>query len=609
MPISQAHEVLLAVRAARGAERLRALRRGAETLGDEILTAWLRDGADDVRRNAALEMLKLRMHRSFATAVQLLGDEDPDVVLQAVLLLDSIGDTRAWRHLQPLLHSQNLNVVQAVIAAAPRAGTRQACNDLLLFLNGDFWLQMAAINSLGLLRARAAVPHLIPLLGRMQTAEFAAEALCRIGGKTAAAAVVRFWRSHPGALDPERWLPLLAELIASAAKFPPDAPFRHDIIPYFEHDIPEVANAAATIVLALGPGEGDDEAIRVLVHRQVPGQPVPAVLTSRSDLIPRLLRAAPPARDWAYEIANLNLASISPEELISGLREAPTLATGAVMRIAERVRDGSVLVRAFLDADEELRPALASALLRHPADIVQALRGEFAGSAADRAILLDYSGAPPATVREAVAALPASERRAAVIQLRSQQVVESLPWREWLLEDREGTAPILAALAVRFELSSALPMLREMLRCAPGVEVIEAVAALRDKESLPLLVAHLQNGKGPALRAHLFGGIARIGGPASLELLRDSMRSGQPLDARLAAHAVARMRGSSAHARIVAEMALHPDWAVRLSAVEALSEISGSEARRALDKLAADESDAVSGMARTVIASRRGART
>src|SRR5512140_233246 len=151
-------------RNASGDLRQRALRAGSVLLPEDVLVSYLRNGADDVLRNAGLEMLKLRGRRAFSTAVALLDDGDGDVVLQSVLVLDSLRDPRAWPHLRPLLEHDDANVVQATIMAAGHLAGVTASRDLVPFLSADPWLQMAATQALGDLRSTSAVPHLVPLL-------------------------------------------------------------------------------------------------------------------------------------------------------------------------------------------------------------------------------------------------------------------------------------------------------------------------------------------------------------------------------------------------------------------------------------------------------------
>src|SRR5436853_119077 len=74
--------------------REQALRIGASVLPDSRLTEYLREPADAALRSAGSEILKLRGGRSLPLVIRLLQDPDPDVVLQAVLILDRLTDPR-----------------------------------------------------------------------------------------------------------------------------------------------------------------------------------------------------------------------------------------------------------------------------------------------------------------------------------------------------------------------------------------------------------------------------------------------------------------------------------------------------------------------------------
>src|SRR5215213_4550127 len=68
--------------------REQALRIGAAVLPDSRLTEYLRDETDAVLRNAGSEIFRMRGGKSLPVVVGLLSDPEPDVVLQAVLILD-----------------------------------------------------------------------------------------------------------------------------------------------------------------------------------------------------------------------------------------------------------------------------------------------------------------------------------------------------------------------------------------------------------------------------------------------------------------------------------------------------------------------------------------
>ncbi len=192
-PGERGAQVELLVHNASPGIRERVLHLGANLLPEERLAEHLRNDHDAVLRNAGLEMLKLRGARSFPLAVRLLADSEPDVVLQAVLLLDHLRDPRALEPLRAVLGHGDLNVAQAAILAIGRLGDGRSIPDLLPFLDADPWLQMAAVQALGDLRSRRAVAALARMLGDPVIGAIAAEALARIGGATACRALAAHW--------------------------------------------------------------------------------------------------------------------------------------------------------------------------------------------------------------------------------------------------------------------------------------------------------------------------------------------------------------------------------------------------------------------------------
>nr|MDP9121519.1 HEAT repeat domain-containing protein [Acidobacteriota bacterium] len=183
--------------------RERALRLGAGLLSEDRLVEYIRNDDDAVLRNAGLEILKLRGTRSFQLAIRLLGDTNPDVVLQAVLVLDHLRDPRALEPLRAALGDADLNVVQAAILAIGRLGNARSTPDLLPFLATDPWLQMAAVQALGDLRSQRAIPALAGLLTDLVVGGMAAEAIARIGGTAAYRALAAQWLCHGERLDAE----------------------------------------------------------------------------------------------------------------------------------------------------------------------------------------------------------------------------------------------------------------------------------------------------------------------------------------------------------------------------------------------------------------------
>jgi HEAT repeat protein len=291
--------------------RERVLHLGANLLPEERIAEHLRNDHDAVLRNAGLEMLKLRGARSFQLAVRLLADPEPDVVLQAVLLLDHLRDPRALEPLRAVLGHGDLNVAQAAILAIGRLGDGRSIPDLLPFLDADPWLQMAAVQALGDLRSRRAAAALARMLTDPVIGAIAAEALARIGGATACRALAAHWLGQAGPLDDAALLGLLAHTLeglsrsrAALADQPlADRPALDQLLRSLGGRLadpaPEIRAAAARCVLALGPSAGDEAALAALIalggpppslrRCDGPARPAPGACGSR-----RSSRAASP---------------------------------------------------------------------------------------------------------------------------------------------------------------------------------------------------------------------------------------------------------------------------------------------------------------------------
>ncbi|MEM6455615.1 MAG: HEAT repeat domain-containing protein [Acidobacteriota bacterium] len=178
--------------------RRRALGLGSAVLSDERLVAFLRDEADDVKRNAGLEMLKLRRRRAIRLAAALLEDGDPDVVVQAVLVLSHVRDLRAVDLLLSVLDHPDVHVVQEAVVGLGKLAHVRALPRLVALLTRETWIQLAAVEALGRLRSTRAVPALEPLLVDPMASMFVIEALGRIGGLASYRALVRHWLRAAG---------------------------------------------------------------------------------------------------------------------------------------------------------------------------------------------------------------------------------------------------------------------------------------------------------------------------------------------------------------------------------------------------------------------------
>ena len=285
--------------------RERALRMGVATIPDESLVAFLRDDEDAVLRNAALEILKKRGTRSFTLAVELLRDEDDDVALQGILILDHIKDPRAVEPLRSTLHNENANLAQAAIVAIGHLGDGRSISDLLPFLKGDLWLQVAAVQALGDLRSPQAIEPLSGLLTDLLVGPLAAEAIAQIGGPGALAELSLHWLKYQHELDPETNLGLLAHVLEGLQETPPESEeLRASLANRLRDPYRQVRESAARCLLALGPGPEDAEALNLLSGIAPDPEVLPSCLARRRDLIDALLERPGIFRSWGFLLSS-----------------------------------------------------------------------------------------------------------------------------------------------------------------------------------------------------------------------------------------------------------------------------------------------------------------
>jgi HEAT repeat protein len=217
------------------AVRPRALGLGAAILSNSRLLEYLRE-EDDVRRNAAVEILKLRRQRSLNLACYLLEDKDPDVVLQAVLVISHLRDRKAFEQLVKVLDHHDPNVVQEAIVALGRMGDNRAVPYIRPFLNGEPWLQAASIEAMGRIGSAEVVPDLESLLSDPLLGPLATESLGKIGGIQSVKVLTIHWLENTEEFSSESNLRRLADMLEALTSAPP-------VIPGLEEHLEEQVKA------------------------------------------------------------------------------------------------------------------------------------------------------------------------------------------------------------------------------------------------------------------------------------------------------------------------------------------------------------------------------
>ena len=571
--------------------RSRSLRMGAAAIPDERLKDYLRSDADDVLRNAGLEMLKMRGNRGFSLMLSLLKDDDPDVVLQAVIALTHLRDPRALEPLRSALHHPDPNIVQEAIVAIGQLGDARAIPDLLGFLEADSWLQMAAVQALGNLRSPVAVPHLKGLLTDFMAGPMAAEALARIGGLNAFRAMAQHWLRFRNEVDTETALGLLAHVLEglpSAPEVPEGLVEALDELLAGEQENLRVA--VARCLLALETGTHDTEALVQVASFHREAAVLPACIHHRKDLIGHLLAQTGIQRAWGFLLAARFPKSTPPEAVVAALRSSPTPEQlGPILRALSKLGGdeiGGALLGFYLRLPDEQRTAIHPLIKIHHRAMQQQLEADLDVDRSTRVVLKALLGSPPESIESALRDLSAAERVRALRELLDLEgVVRNLPWQRWLEESPQTYGTVAAEFASRAGLRDLAPNFRQLLEQRPEPYLIRTLGELGDRESVALLTALLEP-ESP-LEPLVLESLGRIGGPDARAALRRATSSGRPQRERMAYRALARC-ATEEDDEIFRDATNHSDWYVRLSCAEVLGRFSRPENLAALAQLAAD---------------------
>src|SRR4051812_5192559 len=171
--------------------RERAIRLATRYVEPHVLGELVADEANAIRRNAAITALERQGPYAVPHLRTMLVRPDVDVVMFALQMLSRIGDPLAVHGVLPLVRHPDPNVSQAAIEALGQLRHREAVPTLLELLGSDLWLQLAAIDALGEVGDPAAVGPLLALVPDSMAAEPAVIALQRIAAPESLEALLR----------------------------------------------------------------------------------------------------------------------------------------------------------------------------------------------------------------------------------------------------------------------------------------------------------------------------------------------------------------------------------------------------------------------------------
>lgn len=489
------------------------------------------------------------------------------------------------------------NARAALLLALGRSGRREAIAPLLAVLEeGNLWLQVHALEALGIVGDPEIAPRLLPLLGNDALRQGTLHALARLRSPVAAEPLVR--RAALGELDPY----LLAALRAALETAP--ASTLASLRPLWP-------GARAALVALLEDPEGDGpartDAAHVLALLDVPGAALAIVANGPFQDGYAALRSLAPSRREDALLAVLQVPDPEPAlERIDALRggpEAPTLLPLLVhpsptvrAAVLSCVPPGLIPVPDLIDvlAEDDPETALAAAL---------ALSSDESGAPLDelktrRRALLDRAGGPDGPGRvAALIALRTAEGADVEAAVRGALVSLDPSVRESAvsvaaLGRRLGSHELVARLSDESAGVRAAALRGIAMRAERG----ESPAGVSWRDGLVFLVDE------PAVAAAAGAAVVALGGPERPRLVEEMLA--QEPAVRVAALEEIERTGDAEAARRAASAIGHEDTETACAAVRALVVADAATAADALSQALADERPQVRSAAAETIALR-----
>jgi HEAT repeat protein len=611
------------------AVRERAIRLAARYVEPGVLGAMVADGADAVRRNAALSALERQGPYALPHLEAMLRLADDDVVMFALQILARIGDPAAAPAVLPLIRHAQLNIAQSAIEALGRLRSREAVPDLLSLLGGELWLQLAAIDALGAIGDPVAVGPLVELVPDSIMAEPAVLALQRLA-------------------DPESLGPMLARFRLVRERNLQDALLLAVGVVLDLHPDPEPITRAWGDEIRLDPAGPVTSYLRLMLA--APGEDLDAderlraaaalvVGANIASLVPILLArlGGPDAPHWAEGGFRLR-----PETLLAGLEgyladADARVRRGALIAWLPDENDASRILPLLNDPAVEVRAAACRALgltgsSEAPARLIPLLRS---GSPAERAAAADGLArgsecslpalasclAPEAAEEETIAALgvlavrahsPFEERILELARSRSTPLRRAALRAAARLPGSRPEVTLLRALADRNQ-PVQLEALELLVRRGGDRIATTLMALLGTGDSLRYHViralGHLQTrdavGRLHRLyptsalheRLEIIEALTRIGGPELADFLRGRLMEADVEVRRLAARGLAEL-ADPADTQTFRRLARDPDWGIRNESARGLAAAGAADGRDTLLTLARDVEPVVARTAR-----------
>ncbi len=611
--------------------RERAIRLAARYLEPGVLTDLVADGQNAVRRNAGLNALERQGPYAVPHLIGLLKGRDAELVMFAVQSLARIGDSSAGPAMLPLLGHADPNVAQAAIEAVGRLRLREAVPTLCWLLQGDLWLQLAAISALGEIGEADAVRPLMALVPDSVVAEPAVEALRRIAAPESLEPLLRVFSAV-------RERGLRDRLLLAAAVVLDLHPDPMPAIASARADLLADEGVAAYLEPLLVAPEGDAGAADDMLRAAATVVAAAGIEPLLPTLLSRL--ATDPGAAWIEGVFRRFPKWLAPS--LSAFLDHPDadVRCGALRAGSFDETDYRAIRQHLGDHETAVRAAACLALGRLGVDAVAPLllerlrAGEPVEQAAAAQALTELS---PDVLTELDTCLGLSDNQNATVHalgILARRPVAAL--EPLVLELAEARSPAVRAAALKAVgqiagSRSEVLLLRALADREPAIQrealdilvrrggersVATLVALLGTADSLRFHVIRalgqcraasaaarlrdLYPGCGPMEQAQIVRSLLRIGPEWLAEFLIQRLGD-KDLDIRRAAAQGLSEAAGPAQLPLLQSLAADPDWNIRNEAARGLARFPSPETRAALLTLARDVEAVVAATARSAL--------
>lgn len=607
--------------------REHAIALAARYISPEILGELVGDHENAILRNSALTALERQGPYAVPHLLGLALDPDLEVAMFAVQVLSRIKDPSTIHALLPLMEHSDPNIAQAAVEALGNVKAREAVPGLIRLLTADMWVQFAVVSALGEIGDARAVGPLLECLNDELINESVAEALGKVGASDALPRLLEFLA------DTDR-LPLRDHVLLAISSIVERNHVRSQVAAKLHRKLGEEGDRCGLIEYLSGLLSSDNSGLgRAAATLAVAAQLsklYPAVLLrtvdseelrwtiglcdrfrkgmamAQSELLshpdPRVRRGA--LLTGSFSEASRELLCELLSDTDPHVRAAACLGLGHV----GDVRAVPNLVERLMGGDAEERVAAAEALGRMPGESLAPLapcldrHGEIEPTIAALGILeAARSSLFEGRVVELLGSEHAAVRRAALRAIAASASSSEDHLVRHLDDPEESVRIEVVEMIVRRKSTKALPSLIAMLELEDHLRyhVIRGLGRLHATDAGRPLEALFSRAQAYE-RIEIVAALIRIGAPGLLSFLKQRLSEADTEIRRVAADGLARV-ATREELPLLVSLALDPDWNIRNHAAWGLGRLRLPEGRDTLLVLARDLEPVVARTARSAL--------